>query len=315
MIEKVNQKYGILIIAQGKERYINMSRQIALSLILSNPHIPRTLVTDCTASDLKNYYDTIIPIDETLGVGYVQKLHMHKYSPYQKTMFIDVDCLVIQNIDWLFQRFNHHPVSVIGKKITSGSLLGTTLEKLNAAIGITYLPVFNGGVYYFEKGPISDHVFDDANRIFKERYDELNLWKFSNQPGDEPVMSIAMALHNMQPIDDEKKGMYTPVGQQGIFKIEALHGFCEFYKYGEKVMPVIMHFGGGYPEAFHYRRETLKIKLAYYYKLPKKIVSVFVNTIYNPAYITYVLGYRLLKLIFKGERFKISPLMPMFRFE
>jgi hypothetical protein len=109
--------------------------------------------------------------------------------------------------------------------------------------------------------------------------------------------------------------MYTPVGQSGVFKMDALQGECEFYKYNEKVNPVIMHFGGGYPEAFHYRRETLKIKLAYSTKLPNKLISFFVNVCYNPIYITYVFGYRLLKAIFKGSKMKMSPLMPMFKFE
>lgn len=311
----MKKERGILIIAQGKQRYIDMAKQIAISLALSNPNISRALVTDSRDEELKKYYDIIIPIDTSFGFGYSQKLYMYHYSPYQKTMFIDVDCLVIDSIDWLFERFNQHPVSVIGKKITKGNLLGTTVEALQEKLKINYLPTFNGGVYYFEKVEMAERVFHDAMDIFTNRYDELNLWKFSGLPGDEPAMSIAMAMHGMQPVDDDKRGMYTPVGQKGVFKIDALKGICEFYKYGEKVSPVIMHFGGGYPEAFHYKRETKKLQLVYYYKLPKSLTSFFVNAFYNPPYIVFVFIYRIIKKIVKGGRLKFTPIIPMFRFE
>ncbi len=311
----MNNERGILIIAQGKERYICMAKQIAISLAISNPDVPRVLVTDSAGEKLKKYYNRIIPIDNSFGIGYSQKLYMYHYSPFKKTLFIDVDCLVIDSIDWLFERFNQHPVSVIGKKVTSGNLLGTSVELLKTAVNVDYLPTFNGGVYYFEKGEKAEKVFKDAIHIFKNRYNELNLWKFSGQPGDEPAMSIAMAMHCMQPIDDEKKGMYTPVGQKGVFKMDALKGICEFYKHGEKVTPAIMHFGGGYPEAFHYRREVAKLKLVYYYKLPKAFTSFLVNALYNPSYIVYVFLYRIIKKMIKGGKLKLTPIMPMFRFE
>jgi len=311
----MDQERGILIIAQGKQRYIHMARQIAVSLALSNPHISRALVTDSQDEDLKKYYDIIIPIDNTLGIGYSQKLCMNKYSPFTKTMFIDVDCLVIDSIDWLFERFINHPVSVIGKNVMSGPLLGTTVEVLKSKLGINYLPTFNGGVYYFEKGEKAERVFNEALDIFYNKYDELNLWKFSGQAGDEPAMSIAMAINNMQPIDDSAKGMYTPVGQSGVFKMDALKGYCEFYKYDEKVNPAIMHFGGGYPEAFHYKRETMKLRWVYHYKIPRTLASFVINLIYNPPYIIYVFLYRIIKKIVKGGKLKFTPIMPMFRFE
>lgn len=311
----MEKERGILIIAQGKERYIYMAKQIAISLALSNPNISRALVTDSSDEDLKKHYDSIIPIDKNLGFAYSQKMYMYNYSPFNKTMFIDVDCLVIDKIDWIFDRFYNHPVSVIGKKVITGSLLGTTVEALKEKVKIDYLPTFNGGVYYFEKGEKAEKVFQDAISIFTNRYEELNLWKFSGQPGDEPAMSIAMAMNNIQPIDDSKRGMYTPVGQKGVFKMDALKGICEFYKHGEKVTPVIMHFGGGYPEAFHYRRETTKLRWVYYYKIPRAFTSLIVNAIYNPPYIVYVFLYRVIKKILKGGKLKFTPIMPMFRFE
>jgi len=78
---------------------------------------------------------------------------------------------------------------------------------------------------------------------------------------------------------------------------------------------VIMHFGGGYPEAFHYKREAKKLNLVYYYKLPRGLSSFLANAVYNPPYIVFVFMYRIIKKIMKGGPLKLSPVMPVFRFE
>jgi hypothetical protein len=306
---------GIMVIAQGASRYICMAKNIAMSLQLSNPGIPRVLVTDSQDPDLLAYYNAVLPADPEFGVGFSQKIHADKYSPFQRTILIDVDCLVIRDISWLFERFEGKPVSVIGRKVMSGPSIGSTVEKLREQAGVQYLLSFNGGVYYFEKRPDAQDVFNEARRIFSNEYDALGLVKFNGRPGDEPVMSVAMGKFGMEPIDDDWHGMYTPVGQSGVFRMDALKGYCEFYKYGQLVKPAIMHFGGGYPEAFHYRRERMKILIKYRCGLPGWLISGMVNLIYNPPYIVFVFFYRLLKTAMGKSRFKLSPIMPMFRFE
>ena len=129
------------------------------------------------------------------------------------------------------------------------------------------------------------------------------------------MLAIAMSVFAVEPIDDLGMAMKTPVGQKGVFKMDALKGICEFYKHGEKVTPAIMHFGGGYPEAFHYKRETTKLRWVYHYKIPRAVTSCVVNAIYNPPYIVYVFLYRVIKKILKGGELKFTPIMPMFRFE
>jgi hypothetical protein len=315
MMQPMNADRGILVIAQGKQRYIDMAKNIAMSVKLSNPDLQLALVTDSDDKELDTYYLHIIPIRPEFGIGFSQKLHIYDYSPFQRTMFIDVDCLVIRNIDFLWKLFYGKDMSVIGKKKYSGEYIGTSIESLKKQFVFDYLPSFNGGVYYFEKNEAARAIFQFAIEIFKNKYDELGLWKFDGRPGDEPVMAIAMGVNKVEPVDDQKQGMYTPVGQSGVFKMDALAGVCEFYKGGEKVYPSIMHFGGGYPEAFHYRREILKIKLVYNFRLPAKIVSIGVNMLYNTCYIVFVFCYRLIKSVVKRQKFKLTPLMPMFRFE
>lgn len=310
----MKEKKGILIIAQGHQRYINMAKNVAMSYKLTNKTIPIALVTDSTDPQLKDLYDYIVPINPEWGKGLIQKIYMDQYSIFEETLYIDVDCLIIRNIDFLWQLFENSNVSVIGRKVLEGSLFGMSVQEARQKLKLDYLITFNGGVYYFKNTDKSKNIFDKARELV-DMYDKLGIARHRGQINEEPLMSLAISFGNEEPVDDNKKGMYTPVGQKGVFKMDALKGYCQFYKNGIKVEPAIMHFGGGYPEAFHYKREVLKIKLVYTYKLPPALVSFLINFIFNPSYIIYVFGYRLLKSLVKRNKFKITPLMPMFRFE
>lgn len=308
---------GVLLIAQGRVRYLNMAINLVKSLRLNHGNIPVALVSDMEINDKqKKYFDHIIPVNLNFGKGFSQKIRMYTYSPFQKTLFIDVDCLVIRSIDFILKGFEGKHCSVMGKYKQSGDFIGTTIEKIQLIYPeAKKFIAFNGGVYYFEKGAKAQQVFELAVDIFDNQYANLGLHLFNGKPGDEPAMAIAMAAHNCTSFDDDNKGMYTPVGIKGNIKIDVLKAICRFKKYENEVSPAIMHFGGGYPEAFHYRREIAKINLVHTYKFPRALASFLVNISWNPVYATYVFMYRVAKKIVKGGTFKVTPALPMFKFE
>ncbi len=307
-------KRGILTIAQGKQQYINMAKELAMSLNISNPGLKKALATDSDDPELKLLFDVIIPTNDSFGIGIVQKLYMFDYSPFNETLFIDVDCLVLKDINFLFEEFRNKDVSVIGRKVIEGKLFGFSVKEMQAKLNLAFVPTFNGGTYYFKKNEKALCVFEKAKEYLRQ-YDSLGIDRHRGKINEEPLMSLAMGIYNQEPIDDHGKGMYTPVGQSGQFRMDVLREYCEFIKNGIKVNPAIMHFGFGHTQAFHYRRETMKLKLVYYYHIPKIVSSMLVNIVYNPPYVGYVFFYRLIKTIVKRTKFKVFPLMPMFRFE
>ncbi|MCW3082670.1 MAG: hypothetical protein JWP12_36 [Bacteroidetes bacterium] len=305
---------GILTIAQGKKQYIDLAKNLAISLSIHNPGLKKALVTDSDDPELRKLYDVVIPADNSIGIGFLQKLYICDYSPFDETMFVDVDCLCVRNIDFLWAPFAKCDVSVIGRKVSEGEQFGLSLPEMQRQLGLQYVISFNGGVYYFKKNEKAKIIFDAAKDIVKN-YEKYNLVKVRGELADEPIMSLAMGLYNQEPIDDHGKGMYTPVGQSGQFKMDVLLGKCEFVKTGRVVNPAIMHFGFGHTQAFHYQREKKKLNLVHYYCFPKGLASVLINIIYNPPYVVYVFCYRAVKAVAKGVKFKLFPLMPMFRFE
>lgn len=305
---------GVLTIAQGERQYIDLAKNLAISLSVHNPDLKKALVTDSEDPELKKLYDIVIPVDNSIGIGFLQKLYIRDYTPFDETLFIDVDCLVVRDINFLWEPFRKCDVSVIGKKVFEGELFGFPLLDIQNRLDLKYVISFNGGVYYFKKNEKAKMIFDKSKDIVKN-YDNYNIVKVRGEIADEPLMSLAMGIYNQEPVDDHGKGMYTPVGQSGQFKMDVLKGYCKFIKSGIEVSPAIMHFGFGHTQAFHYRRERMKLVLVHYYLFPKVVSSVLVNVLYNPTYISYVFFYRLIKTVVKRTKFKLFPLMPMFRFE
>jgi hypothetical protein len=305
---------GVLTIAQGKKQYIDLAKNLAISLAIHNPDLKKAIVTDSDDPELRQLYDVVIPADNSIGIGFLQKLYIWDYTPFDETLFIDVDCLTVRDIEFLWRPFSGCDVSVIGRKVFEGELFGFPLADIQSRLGLEYVISFNGGVYYFKKNEKAKIIFDLAKDIVKN-YDNYNIVKVRGEIADEPLMSLAMGMHQQEPIDDKGVGMYTPVGQKGRFKMDVLRGYCEFLKSGRKVSPAIMHFGFGHTQAFHYQRERKKLRLVYYYRFPNYLSSILVNAVYNPPYIIYVFIYRLIKSIAGKAKFKLFPLMPMFRFE
>ncbi len=305
---------GILTIAIGKKRYIEMAKAFALSAKINIPQYKLALVTDSTDPSLKKLFDFLIEPDLSFGSGIIQKTNMYNYSPFNKTLFVDADCMFVRDISFLFDAFKGNSVSVLGKKVTDGKLFGISVDELKKKKQIEYLLSFNGGVYYFEKSLQAEKIFDTV-KIIRENYSDYGLNLHRGERNEEGVMSIAMSIHHSTPVPDSIQGMYTPVGQSGKFSIDVLRRFCEFTKHGVTVTPAIMHFGGGYPEAFHFKREYAKLKLVYYYKFPRPLSSILINVCRNPFYATHVFFYRIIKKLIKGGKLKFLPALPMFRFE
>lgn len=310
----MNAKRGILTLAQGHQRYIEMAVRLAQSIRLNSPGLPIAVVTDRSEKEMRLWFDAVVKVDPQHGMGLVQKLFLYDYSPFEETIFIDADCLAVGDFSFLWDLFSTQEVSAIGECLTTGTWAGMQVEQTCASLKIPYLIQLNGGVYFFRKGDVAAAVYRKAQDLI-QRYDEIGIARLRGQINEEPLISLSMAMHAQLPIDDQGKGMRTPVGQSGVFEMDILKQYCAFQKHGIRVTPAIMHFGGGYPEAFHYRREVRKMDLHLKYKLPKSLASFLVNAGRNSVYGIYVFAYRMIKSLMGKAKLKFSPALPMFKFE
>jgi len=253
---------GVLTLAYGHPRFIEQARDLGLSLQLHAPHLPRALVTDSKDAELLSIFTEIIPLNPDFGSGVRQKLHLDHYSCYDETLFIDSDCLVLGNLDAFWAAFQGACFGVPGWRFIhwGDSDPYMDVNYILERFGVTALPKFNGGTYYFTRTPEARQFFDTARRLMND-WQGLRLNPFrSNGPNDEAVYSIAMAVHRLRPTDMGSGGMWTPCGYRGRLVMDAIAGMCSFEKEGKVRTPEVVHFPGEYIYCFQYNRERARIR-------------------------------------------------------
>ena len=261
-MNSVPHSRGIITLAYGHRRFIEQARSLAHSLQLHAPQLPRTLITDSNDSEIRQQFTEVIPYRPEYGCGVRQKMFLDLYSPYEQTLFIDSDCLVLGNLESFWSAFDGQYFGVPGfRYLQKGSTdpyfdVDYALESLN----LTAIPKFNGGTYYFTRSAEAINFFETARNTL-DNWRALRLGEFRRQgPADEAVYSLAMAIHHIGPTWMGSGGMWTPCGYKGSLHLNALLGTCCFEKEGMKLSPEIVHFPGEYVYAFPYARERAKLR-------------------------------------------------------
>ncbi|WP_207422788.1 hypothetical protein [Desertivirga brevis] len=264
-------KRNIITIATGKQLYIDLAVNLARSFIVwhHNSDISFFIVTDNRNSIPTEILEKINIINIApgeLGEGFSSKLYLDRLAPEGQTLFIDSDCLIFENLGHLFDKFKGHSVSVVGGYIKDGEWFGD-IKKICNEFRVPHIPKFNGGIYYLEKNPISQAVYQTAREL-ELRYDAIGFVRLRNRPNDEVIMALAMQLHGQTPLIDDGTVMSDPLACQGGYQINVLSGgrylinppkpdpkHQEWYPF-QKVSPAIVHFLGYYTNHFPYRREA-----------------------------------------------------------
>jgi len=98
---------GILYIASG-EKYINMAAKSARSAKEQMPEIGITIITD-TPNMAPEIFDSIEPLDENDRAGLAPI--KPKYSPYDRTLYLDADTYVSEPVYELFDILDNHDMA------------------------------------------------------------------------------------------------------------------------------------------------------------------------------------------------------------
>lgn len=255
--------HGIITLAYGASKYIEMAKTLGRSLLLHSPSIPRAIVTDRQEDEeLTALFDQLIPFKPEYGSNVRQKIYLDCYSPYQQTLFIDSDCIVVRNLEFVFEKFAGRDFGVVGGYYLQ---LGETdpfldIDYILQHFKLEKIPKFNGGIYYFTQNDVARSVFGTAREIL-QNFERLGFAQFRGDgPNEEPLLATAMELHQQTMLQDNGTIMRTPVGLRGSFNIDALEGRCSFKKGQQVVSPAIVHFAYIWSNHPIYHREAQKLR-------------------------------------------------------
>lgn len=273
---------AVITLATGKPVYIKMAVNLARSFKWwhKKSNIRFYIATDRRDLIPGDLHDVgIIDIQPgQYGYGFSPKLYLNRLAPAEKTLFVDADCLCVGSLEGVFDLFAGHDVSVVGGYISNGEWFGD-VQAICRQFGVAALPKFNGGVYYLEKGEMSERVYRTAQEL-EPRYDDIGLVRLRNKPNEELLMAIALALHQQMPIPDDGSILSDPQACPGKMHVDVLRGeSClinpappdprhqTWYPFS-RVNPVLVHFLGHHTNQYPYLREESKLALAVRKRLP-----------------------------------------------
>jgi hypothetical protein len=147
---------------------------LARSAALNSPSLGRAIVLEGNVSErdrnrLQACFDHIIPLRaEHFRMGWQIKNVVHEYSPFERTLFLDADCLVMRDLEPAFAAFRGKPICFSAKPVpaqeTGASLFAkVSLQGLLKHFGADWWPqILGGGHFYFEKGEATEKLFRRA---------------------------------------------------------------------------------------------------------------------------------------------------------
>jgi len=198
---------GYLILATGAPKYLEMARNLAASIRLMDPSRQICLVHDEDArfgADDQAFFDrcVMLPGREHFH-GVMNKLRVFDISPFQRTMFIDADCLMIKHdIGAYWQLCRGKPFAIPGKRRVAGEWKGADISALLKQEGAPYLIQMNSGVFCFERSASGIAFTDGLLDYYLRRREHLaiGLHRGVRQQTDEIYLGLWMGLNGLDPV-------------------------------------------------------------------------------------------------------------------
>ena len=192
---------GFVTIATGDSHYYMEAANLLASYryFTANP-IPFALLCDEQNQYTEQFDDVIVM--ENPHRSYLDKLSLPVYAPYDETIFIDADCLAYRDLNDFWDYFEGaDDFTAFGLSFPPHHKKHWFKREDVGEYGdrISFIPEFMGHVYFIRKTERLAEFTRTCSEIL-ERYGEFKFRLF-DEPADEPIFALAMALHGFRPVD------------------------------------------------------------------------------------------------------------------
>lgn len=216
----VERRRGFVTIATGDQKYYQMALNLLRSYRVNGGcELPFALICDRDCS-IAREFDEMVLISNPCN-SYLDKLYLNRYAPYEETIFIDADILILNNIEILWEDFAPmDDFCCYGRELPLESREGWFYYKDMGELQdrIPHGISMHGGVYYLRKTKRCDEIFDIALEITKH-YHEYKFYYFKD-PADEPILALAMVLASCKPCPMNERIAVLPA-YEGRLRISA----------------------------------------------------------------------------------------------
>lgn len=228
---------GILLLAMGHPNYGEMAANLGMSIKAGPPNMPIVLVTHGRALAhipmyLSMFTDIITVPDKMImkngKVTYFKaKTHIYDLSPFDETIFLDVDTLWFQRspITQMFEELKNVDFTIETRGTMKGKWFWGDIEEVKKKLNITNrVPDVHSEFIYFKKTAKNKIFFDKV----KELYDNppTKPTDFAGDIPDEYAFTIAIALLGHYPHQER----FLPLFWQNAEKPRMLSSVVENFK-------------------------------------------------------------------------------------
>lgn len=233
----MSKKRGFVTIATGAEEYYKLAASLYLSYKkFGSGKTPFALICD-KENEYSALFDDVVLIQD-FRRSTIDKLLMY-HSPYEESIFLDADILILNAIDDLWDIFSKgDDVGVFGCTYPADSRRGWfTYDGCGKYKSQVHFMIdMNGGIVYFRKSDRAESIFSTAFRLVEE-YSDFDFKRFK-EPADEPVMALSMVLHDCHPVDFSYNQIIIP----GMKKRVTTDYEGNIYIGRKKVQAKLIHF-------------------------------------------------------------------------
>ena len=248
-------KFGILTLATPND-YLK-AIGLALSVRVSNPGVPIAVACPARARPLlEPYFDHVI--EERPGLrGFMHKVYLDHYSPFEETMFFDSDVLVFKPVQPYVDVWRVHPYTATGKMMSTGkSAFGMDRADMLRQLDKKELVVIDGAGHAFFRKPACRDIFDAARDVTARHKAIMGDIRYA----DEDVMDYVMTKFGIPPMPKPDFFSRYVSAKPGTMNLDASRAVCEFVfrDTGEQMHPCMMHFAANEaPFSYHWQLRKL----------------------------------------------------------
>lgn len=232
-------EFGVLTLATPND-YLK-AIGLALSLEVSNPGVPRAVAcSEKLFPVLRPFFQHLVPEQPGLK-GFAHKVYLDRYTPFQKTLFLDSDVLVFQPVLDHIKQWPDQPYVACGKWAQGGrSAFGLDRKMVMQRLGVDRLVCIDGaGHAYFDK---TDSVpLFERGRYITEHYSEFG---GGAKYADEDAMNMVMTEAGLIPAPYGTFFARYLSAMPGTMQMDARRKLCRFIARdtGKPFEPCMVHF-------------------------------------------------------------------------
>ena len=247
--------FGILTLATPND-YLK-AIGLALSVRVSNPGVQIAVACSARVRPMvEAYFDHVV--EEKAGLrGFVHKVYLDHYSPFEETMFFDSDVLVFKPVMPYVEAWRQQPYTAAGRYESQGkSAFGMDRPEMLRQLGKERMAVIDGAGHAFFRKPDCARIFEAARDVTARHAQIMGGIPYA----DEDVMDYVMTMFDLPPMPRTDFFSRHASAKPGTLRMDASKGVCEFVfrDTGQVMHACMMHFAADEaPFTYYYQLQKL----------------------------------------------------------